>query len=138
MNYLIQKRSGHDELWWGRYETKMRKVTVNKPWGSFIRFTLNEKSTVKILVVKPGEMLSLQSHTKRTEFWYVLQGRPSVVLNSVTKKYKQGDSIRISKGIKHRISNKTKRIVKILEIAEGKFSEKDIVRYKDKYDRIKK
>ena len=35
----------------------MRTTTVKKPWGSFIQFTHNEKSTVKILVVKPKEMM---------------------------------------------------------------------------------
>ncbi len=116
----------------------MKTKKVKKPWGSFTRFTLNEKSTVKILEVKPNEMISLQSHKKRSEFWYILQGSPTVVLNSSKKKYKQGNSIEIGKGMKHRIINKTKTLIKILEIAEGKFNEHDIIRYKDKYHRIKK
>ena len=111
--------------------------TVKKPWGAFTQFTHNQKSTVKILEVKPGEMLSLQNHQKRKEFWYVLEGKPTIVLNKRTTKHKQGDSIRIGKGVKHRIINKTKKLVKILEIALGNFDENDIVRYEDKYNRIK-
>ena len=110
--------------------------TVNKPWGKFIQFTQNEKSTVKILEVKPGEMLSLQNHRKRAEFWYVLEGNPTVVLGNKTKKYKASDSIKVGKKVKHRIINKTKSMVKILEIATGNFDEKDIARYEDKYHRI--
>ena len=110
---------------------------VKKPWGSFTQFTHNQKSTVKILEVKPGEMISLQNHKKRKEFWYVLEGKPTIVLNTKTKKHKAGDSIRIGKWVKHRIINETKKLVRILEIATGNFDENDIVRYKDKYNRIK-
>ena len=112
--------------------------TVQKPWGKFIRFTHNEKSTVKILEIKPGELLSLQSHKKRSEFWYVLEGNPTIVLGTETKKYKKEDIIRIGNGVKHRIINKTKNMVRILEIAIGNFDEKDIIRYEDKYHRMKK
>lgn len=116
----------------------MKTVIVKKPWGSFVRFSHNEKSTVKILVVKPGELLSLQSHKKRTEFWYVLEGNPTFVLNTKVRKYKPGESVKFAPGTKHRIINKTKKKVRILEIATGNFDENDIVRYEDKYHRIKK
>jgi mannose-6-phosphate isomerase-like protein (cupin superfamily) len=36
------------------------------------RYTLNTKSTVKILTIEKGKELSLQSHKKRDEFWVVL------------------------------------------------------------------
>lgn len=114
-----------------------KTIKVTRPWGSFIQFTHNEKSTVKILEIKPNEMLSLQSHKKRAEFWYVLEGNPTILLNTKTKKYKPGDSIRVGKGIKHRIINKTKMKISILEIANGNFDEDDEIRYEDKYDRLK-
>tara|TARA_Y100000034_G_scaffold113780_1_gene149158 strand:+ start:98 stop:448 length:351 start_codon:yes stop_codon:yes gene_type:complete len=116
----------------------MKKVVVKKPWGEFVQFTHDEKSTVKILDVSPGEILSLQSHLKRAEYWYVLEGNPTMVIGEKTGKYKPGDSIRIGKRVKHRISNKTMEKVRILEISTGNFDEKDIIRYEDKYNRIKK
>jgi len=116
----------------------MKKITVKKPWGLFIEFTHNQKSTVKILEIKPGELLSLQSHKKREEFWYVLEGTPTMVINTKIQKYKKSDCIRIGKGSKHRIINKTKKRVRVLEIAVGSFDEKDIIRYEDKYHRVKK
>lgn len=115
----------------------MKTIKVSRPWGTFIQFTHNEKSTVKILEIKPKEMLSLQSHKNRAEFWYVVEGNPTVVLNTKTKKYKQGDSIQVGKGVKHRIINKTSTRIRILEIATGDFDENDEIRYEDKYDRLK-
>jgi len=43
-----------------------------RSWGEFARYTLNTKSTVKILTIEKGKELSLQSHKKRDEFWVVL------------------------------------------------------------------
>lgn len=115
----------------------MRTIKVKKPWGSFIRFTLNQKSTVKILEISPGEMFSYQNHQQRSEFWYVLEGNPTIILNNKTTKHKQGDLINVGKKVKHRISNKTNKKVRVLEIAKGIFNEKDIIRYDDKYGRVK-
>ncbi|HEY4501282.1 MAG TPA: hypothetical protein VJI70_03425 [Candidatus Paceibacterota bacterium] len=39
-----------------------------RPWGNFERFTLNEKTTVKIITVNAGESISLQTHENRDEF----------------------------------------------------------------------
>ncbi len=114
----------------------MKKFTIKKPWGSFIQFTHNEKSTVKILEIKPQEMFSLQSHQKREEFWYVLEGSPTAIISKSKKKYQAGDSIKIAKNTKHRITNNTKKTVKVLEISLGNFDEKDIIRFEDKYGRI--
>ena len=116
----------------------MKIYTERRPWGRFLRFTNNEKSTVKIIEVNPGEILSLQSHRFRSEFWYVLQGNPIFVIGKSSKKYKPGQSSVIKKGVKHRISNRGKVVVRILEISTGRFNEKDIVRYEDKYGRIRK
>jgi len=109
--------------------------TVRRPWGLFKQFILNEKSTVKILEVKPKEELSLQSHKQRAEFWYVLEGNPTSVVGNKAKKFKSGESVKIGKSKKHRIINKSSKMVKVLEIATGSFDEHDEKRYEDKYNR---
>ena len=43
-----------------------------RPWGGFRRYTHNQLSTVKIITVKPGEILSLQYHHHRDELWVAL------------------------------------------------------------------
>ena len=108
---------------------------VKRPWGLFKQFTLNEKSTVKILEVKPGELLSLQSHQHRVEFWYVLEGSPTFVVGNKAKKFKTGESVKIGKRRKHRIINKSRKKVQVLEISTGEFDEDDEKRYEDKYAR---
>ena len=113
----------------------MKSITHTHPWGSFIEFTKNELSTVKILIVNPGEEFSLQYHKKREEFWYVLSGNPTVIIGNKKFVAHQGEEFMVKKNEKHRISAKDIE-ARILEISFGEFDENDIVRVKDKYGRV--
>jgi mannose-6-phosphate isomerase-like protein (cupin superfamily) len=108
-----------------------------RPWGQFEQFTLNEKSTVKIITVKPNKRLSLQTHKNRKEFWYFLDNPAKVTINSKTYKVKKGSQVQIPKGAKHRVQALSKPS-RFLEIATGTFNEKDIKRLEDDFGRDKK
>lgn len=108
-----------------------------RPWGKFERFTLNEKSTVKIITVNPGEELSLQSHEHRSEFWRILDGVGIATLGKEEKEVKPGDEFFSKVGTKHtmRVETSASEPLRFLEIAYGEFDEEDIERFKDKYGR---
>jgi len=112
----------------------MKKTTSKRPWGKFEQFTLNEKSTVKIITVLPKKRLSLQTHKKRSEFWYFLDNPAKVTQGNKTFNVKKGDSILIQKGMKHRVEGLSKPS-RFLEIASGNFNEKDIKRLEDDFGR---
>lgn len=103
-----------------------------RPWGYFRRFSKNSLSTVKIIKVNPGETLSLQSHTKRSEFWRVLVGAGTVEVGNERRQIKAGDEQVIPIDTKHRLAAGSSGI-EVLEISFGDFDENDIVRYEDKY-----
>ncbi len=107
---------------------------VKRPWGDFKRFTLNEKCTVKILTVKPNQILSLQKHKNRVEQWYFLT-EGWIQLGTKKKKIKKGEIVNIQKMQAHRIFAKKKE-VKVLEISSGEFDEKDEIRLEDEYERV--
>ncbi len=113
----------------------MKRHKFKSPWGINDRFTLNEKSTVKILTIKPHQAPSVQYHFKRSEFWRILEGKAKVTLGKKTISAKPGDEFKIKKKQIHSIEALSKP-VKLLEISLGTFDEKDIVRLKDKYGRI--
>ncbi len=113
----------------------MKSNTHIRPWGSFIEFTKNNPSTVKILVVNKGEEFSLQFHKNRKEFWRVLSGTPTIFIGDRKLVANKGDEFIVDKGEKHRIRAKDNE-VQILEISFGEFDENDIVRIEDKYGRI--
>jgi mannose-6-phosphate isomerase-like protein (cupin superfamily) len=113
---------------------------LNRPWGGFIKFIENKSCTVKVLQIKSGEELSLQSHQLREEFWYVISGKVKVTLGKNLKSLKneilkEGEFVQIPRKNLHRAKGMTKPYSKILEISTGKFKENDELRYEDKYRR---
>ena len=116
----------------------MNIVNISKPWGGFEQFVLNEKVTVKILIIKAGEAFSLQKHANRSEFWKVLEGNPTIQVGNKIEDAVVGDEFFINENELHRISVPADDNVaaKILEIAFGDFDENDITRLEDKYGRV--
>lgn len=112
----------------------MEFYTENRPWGSFKRFTNNEKSTVKILFVNPNEKLSLQYHNHRKEFWRIIAGNPQIQIGDKIITTKIGDEFEIPEKTNHRIIGGNEK-AEILEISFGEFNENDIVRLEDQYGR---
>ncbi|MFA6355018.1 MAG: phosphomannose isomerase type II C-terminal cupin domain [Candidatus Paceibacterota bacterium] len=108
---------------------------VERPWGNFRQFTKSEISTVKIITVMPNEMLSLQSHKKRAEFWHVIAGSGVVQIEEIKTETKVGDEHVIAVGEKHRLSAGSNGIA-VLEIATGDFDEEDVMHFEDKYGRV--
>ena len=106
-----------------------------RPWGYFERFTLNRTSTVKLIHIQPGASLSLQLHNKRSEFWRVISGSATAVIDDKTVKLHLGDELFVPPGSVHRLTGSQEDGSQILEIAIGDFSEDDIVRLDDGWDR---
>lgn len=108
---------------------------VERPWGTFRQFCLNEGTTVKIITVSPGRRLSLQHHARRGELWQVLEGTVEVTLGHKTWLATQGELVWVRQGMLHRLSNPGRQTARVLEIAFGDFDEEDIVRIEDDFDR---
>lgn len=108
--------------------------TEERPWGRFEQFTHNIPSSVKLLYINPGEVLSLQYHHKRQEFWRIIEGDPIIFDDNHETQAQVGDEFHIDKEETHRIRGGQHRAI-ILEIAFGDFDESDIVRLDDKYGR---
>jgi len=107
---------------------------IKRPWGEMEQFTLNKKTTVKILIIKPKQAPSVQYHHKRAEFWKILEGNCKVRKGKKIISAKPGDEFFLPKKTVHSVTALSKK-VKILEISTGFFDEKDIVRLEDKYGR---
>jgi mannose-6-phosphate isomerase len=105
-----------------------------RPWGSFENFTLNETSTVKILRVAAGKRFSLQKHTKRSEYWKVIEGSGIAQVDDDKREVTLGDEINIHVGSLHRLTGGENGIA-VLEISFGEFDEQDIVRTEDDFGR---
>lgn len=107
---------------------------VTRPWGDFKQFAHNEEVTVSLMVVQPGQRLSLQSHTARAELWIVLDDGATVQVGDEIVHPRAGDEIWIPAQSKHRLSSHDKA-VRVLEVAFGNWQQNDVTRYDDDYRR---
>jgi mannose-1-phosphate guanylyltransferase/mannose-1-phosphate guanylyltransferase/mannose-6-phosphate isomerase len=113
---------------------KDKVFQIERPWGNFRQFTHNESSTIKIITIKPNEILSLQTHSKRAEFWHIISGDGIIQIKDQKINVKVGDEFEIGVGDKHRMSAGSNGM-QVLEISIGDFDEEDIIHFEDKYGR---
>ena len=113
--------------------------TVFRPWGWYSILEDAEDCKVKRLVVKPGQVLSLQKHEKRSEHWTVIRGEAKVRLGDKEFLLHANESTYIPAGTLHRLENPGSEDVHLVEVQTGSyFGEDDIVRYEDIYGRVNK
>lgn len=113
----------------------MEVYSESRPWGSFEKFHENKPCTVKLIKVNAHSRLSLQYHNNRSEFWKVLKGTAVVELEGRTVILTEGETLTIPRQARHRLGALDSDCM-VLEIAYGKFDERDIVRIEDDYQRV--
>lgn len=107
-----------------------------RPWGHFevLRETASYK--LKLLVVQPGQRLSLQRHHHRAEHWHVVQGTAQVTLGDSALVLATGASIDIPALAWHRLANSGDEALVLIEVQRGRyFGEDDIERRSDDHGR---
>ena len=111
-------------------------TTAHRPWGSYTILEESAGFKVKRLVVKPGARLSLQKHAQRSEHWIVVEGVANITIGEKNLLLNKNESTFIPKGETHRIENKEKEDLVIIEAQVGVYlGEDDIVRIVDDYQR---
>ena len=112
---------------------------VNRPWGNFKTIHIGDSFTVKILTIYPNSQISLQYHKNRSEHWIITKGIANITKGDQTFILKENEVTFIKKEEIHRIENKEKFDLVIVEVQIGeKISENDIVRLDDIYGRVPK
>jgi len=109
---------------------------VHRPWGYYESIDMGERFQVKRIVVVPGGILSLQKHRHRAEHWVVVKGTAEVTVNETVKNLHENESIFIPIGSVHRMANKGKIALELIEVQTGSYlGEDDIERIEDVYKR---
>ncbi len=108
---------------------------IEKPWGYELVWADNPLYIGKVLFLKAGTRSSLQMHRKKDETMFLSKGK--VILEfpdngeSGDRELKEGDSIRILPGTKHRIIALVDSY--IYEVSTPHMD--DVVRFQDDYGR---
>lgn len=111
-------------------------LTVHRPWGSYTVLEDANDCKVKRLTVKPGGILSLQKHHRRSEHWTVVDGTARVRVGDEEFLLERNQSTYIPMDTLHRLENPGDRDLHLIETQCGDyFGEDDIVRLEDVYGR---
>jgi len=126
----VLKQEGH-----GTYH--LEHVTVRRPWGSYtVLEDRGEGYKLKRIEVLPGGRLSLQAHQHRSEHWVVVSGTATVVCGDLVKVIAKNGSAYIPIGETHRLENRGKVPLQLIEVQVGEYlGEDDIERFEDSYGR---
>ncbi|MDC8015735.1 mannose-1-phosphate guanylyltransferase/mannose-6-phosphate isomerase [Tahibacter soli] len=125
-----------DRLRADKHDAAAFHQTVHRPWGSFTVLEDAADCKVKRLVVKPGHVLSLQLHHRRSEHWTVVKGTAKVRVGDDEKFLHANQSTYIPMNTLHRLENPTTEDIHLIEVQCGEyFGEDDIVRLEDRYGR---
>lgn len=108
----------------------------HRPWGWYESLGTGARFQVKRIMVKPGGVLSLQSHMHRSEHWIVVEGTAEVTIGEETKLVTENESVYIPLGAVHRMANHGRMPMYLIEVQTGSYlGEDDIKRYEDIYHR---
>ncbi len=111
-------------------------IKIYRPWGNYKTISEDKNWKVKIIIVYPGQSLSLQKHNHRSEHWVIVKGTAKVEIDNKEITLKENESTYIPLGSKHRLSNIDNTLLKLVEIQSGSYlGEDDIIRFKDIYGR---
>lgn len=105
-----------------------------RPWGFWEKLAEGGRCGshywVKVLNVKPGNSISLQTHNHRSEHWFVIQGIIATKSGDLSRVLSKGHHIDISQGEIHKMENIGEVVAIVVEVALGdRLTEEDIVRY---------
>lgn len=111
-----------------------------RPWGYYEVLAGGDNMGFKIkkIIVNPGKRLSLQSHNKRKEYWFVIKGLGQAQIESkiVNIDTTNNSMVFIDIEQKHRLINNSDSDLEIIEIQLGIYlGEDDIKRFEDDYNR---
>jgi len=125
-----------DQLTDLEHEAAIQHKTVHRPWGHYSVLEDEADCKVRRLVIKPGQVLSLQMHEKRSEHWTVISGTAKARIDEKEFTLKPNESTYIPAGTRHRLENPGVDDVHLIEVQTGDyFGEDDIVRFEDIYGR---
>ena len=107
-----------------------------RPWGSYQVLHSTPAAQIKEIKVKAGSRLSYQTHQKRAEHWFIVQGPAVVTIDGETFTKLPGETVAVEVGQLHRIGNSGTDELIFIEVQTGTyFGEDDIERIEDDYAR---
>lgn len=109
-------------------------VKSQRPWGDVYMVVRNQRCSVDLTEVRPGQRASLHSHGVRSELFHFLDDGGYLELDGQVHRPGAHEEFLIEPGVKHRFwADETP--FRILVISFGPWDAEDQVRHEDDYGR---
>ena len=105
-----------------------------RPWGDIFMVVRNQKCSVDLTEVKPGERASLHSHAIRHELFHFMDEGAVLEIDGELFHPKAHEEFMIKPGQKHRFWAED-RIFRMLVVSFGEWKAEDQIRHEDDYGR---
>ena len=127
---LVTDKTSSDKL--KEYVAEQRPMYEKRGWGEYqvLDYRIKDDGQnflTKHLIITPGQHISYQRHSHRTEMWTFVDGTGKLILDGVIREIGRGDTVYIKPGTKHAIKADTE--LHIIEVQVGdELTEEDIER----------
>ena len=98
-----------------------------RPWGWFENLVMAEGYQVRRVHLYPQTKMSLQTHKRRSENWVVTSGVAEVKLKDRLVRMEANDSLDITAGTEHQLSNPADVALTLIEVRTGAYLDDDDV-----------
>jgi len=105
-----------------------------RPWGDIHMIVRNQKCSVDLTHVRPGERASLHSHDVRAELFHFLDDGAYLEVDGVVSRPKAHEEHIMYPGMKHRFWAEDKDF-RMLVVSFGEWTVEEQVRHEDDYGR---
>jgi len=123
-DYVVDQRPMYEKRVWGEYQVLDYKIQND-----------GQNFLTKHLIISPGQHISYQRHSYRTEMWTFIDGIGKLILDGVVTSVGRGDTAYIKPGMKHAIKADTE--LHIIEVQVGdELTEEDIERLDWDWNRV--
>ena len=115
-DYVADSRPMYEKRVWGEY--RVLDYRIQNDGLNFL---------TKHLLIRPGQHISYQKHSHRSEMWTFVDGTGKLIIDGVITEVQRGDTAYIKPGMKHAIKAVTE--LHIIEVQVGdELTEEDIER----------
>lgn len=105
------------------------RKTISRSLGFLTTLDQREGYQVNRIELLPWERLSYHRHTRRSEYWIVIEGGGKVTLNLKNFVVLTGDTVKIPPGTAHRIENLGHENLVLIEVQRGSYLGDDDIEY---------
>lgn len=105
--------------------------TVYRPWGYYTVLEKENNYIVRRISIMPKAKIKLQLHHHRSEHWIVISGTAKITKGNKVYHVHPNESIYVPRSTKHRIENPGIIPLQIIEVQNGEYLEKDLIRFED-------